>query len=676
MKYQALYRKYRPKAFSDVAGQKHIIRTVKNAIALDKVSHAYLFSGPRGTGKTTTAKLLAKAVNCPSYNGHDACGVCESCQTIASNQSQDIIEIDAASNNGVDEIRDLRDKVKYAPASAKFKVYIIDEVHMLTTGAFNALLKTLEEPPAHVIFVLATTEPHKIPLTIISRCQRFDFKKLSRESIVGRLTQICEAEDIVVADNVLKLIAKISDGGMRDAIGILDQCVAFADEIVKLDDVYELTGVVSINMLESIVYSTIYDQKVECLKLINDFNELGKDVVRLAEDIVLYLRDMILFKHIPNLDDVSGNIYVSDRLSELSGLVDEQVIYQAIDKLSKAINDMRYSSNPKIVLEMAMLSLIEFDRELVKMKPITKTKEVVVPKPAEIIKLETEETPVQTIEESVVETFVDSVSKVDEPSTPKEDEPTNTSFDSFEPKVVVAPQVIVEESNKETLVDKELSVKDFNIEPSLELDNQSPAIEELLIENLKKEEEQEPQEIDAERVRELIRQSDELKARIREIRINNVLALAHKPELEMFKSRWQSIKAYSTDPVFGPIANLIGSSTLTVASAEGILVTFEHLPMAERVMDKIDLVEKLVEIIYNRSVYVVAVTNREWVSIKDEYILKSRRGHKYVVIPQPSMEEVYKIDHEIKTSKVKEEPIIQKALDLDFIDEDILTIED
>jgi len=664
MKYQALYRKYRPTTFKDVAGQTHIIRTVKNAIATDKVSHAYLFSGPRGTGKTTTAKLLAKAVNCEGYDGIDACGVCPSCVAIASNSTPDIIEIDAASNNGVDEIRELRDKVKYAPSNAKFKVYIIDEVHMLSTGAFNALLKTLEEPPSHVIFVLATTEPHKIPLTIISRCQRFDFKKLNRESIEYRLNQICIEEEITVEENVLKLIAKIADGGMRDAIGILDQSVAFAEGSVSLSDVYELTGVVSIEMLEKIVHATIIDDKVACLKLISEFNNLGKDVVRLAEDIVLFFRDMVLYKHLPNIDEVSENVYTSDKLAEIAGMIDEDIIYQAIEKLGQAISDMRYSSNPKIVLEMTMLSLIDFEKPIVQMKPVVKEAPAV-----KAVSIPVTEPTTKPIEEKVEEqtaTIVEDVSET----------PVEPSLEQVTEAPTIEPQQISEEVIKETEGADAVRTDEFdddllNFEEAKVEDIVAPVFNEMPTVD-----EPSVQELDAEKVRELIKRADELRQEVRDVRINNVLALAHKPELELYKSKWHTIKSYSTDPIFGKIANLIGSSNIVVASGDGILITFEHQPMAERVMDKLELVEKLIEIIYSRSAFVVAVTAREWVSIKDDYILKSRRGQKYTVKDMPSLDEIKRIDHEIRTSKVKEDPIIQKALDLDFIDEEILTIED
>ena len=257
MAYKSLYRKYRPTTFDDVSGQTFIIKTLKNAIATNKISHAYLFSGTRGTGKTTIAKIFAKNVNCMNLIDGNACGKCEICTTENTDDIQDIIEIDAASNNGVDEIRELKNKIKLAPVLCKYKVYIIDEVHMLSTGAFNALLKTLEEPPSHVIFILATTEPQKIPITIISRCQRFDFKKLSIIDIKNRLKYIAEKEHINITDDCLDEIAKMSDGAMRDAIGLLDQVSSFNEDSITIDDIYQISGSVPFKKIYELIDSYI-----------------------------------------------------------------------------------------------------------------------------------------------------------------------------------------------------------------------------------------------------------------------------------------------------------------------------------------------------------------------------------------------------------------------------------
>ena len=281
MSYLALYRKYRPVDFNDVYGQEEVVTVLKNAIVTGKISHAYLFCGPRGTGKTTIAKIVARLVNCDNLIDGNPCGKCYNCLNYLN--SNDIVEIDAASNNGVDEIRELRDKVNLVPSNAKYKVYIIDEVHMLTTQAFNALLKTLEEPPSHVIFILATTEPHKIPLTISSRCQKFRFSKISDEKIVDRLKNICDCENISTDDDTLYEIARLSDGGMRDAINILDQLVAYSNGNITIDDVYKVNGSVSYNDLYNLLNNIILNNKIEIINFVDYLNNSGKDIAKFIE---------------------------------------------------------------------------------------------------------------------------------------------------------------------------------------------------------------------------------------------------------------------------------------------------------------------------------------------------------------------------------------------------------
>ncbi|WP_346671140.1 DNA polymerase III subunit gamma/tau [Faecalicoccus acidiformans] len=296
--YQALYRKYRPQTFDEVVGQKHIIQTLKNAIVQDRIAHAYLFCGPRGTGKTSIAKIFAKMLNCEDKE-HAPCGECLNCQMVQNGSHPDIIEIDAASNNGVDEVRDLIDRVKYAPMQGTYKIYIIDEVHMMTTGAFNALLKTIEEPPAHVVFILATTEPNKVIPTIISRCQRFDFNKVSLQDLITRLQIVCRSEKIDIDEEAVYLIAQLSDGGMRDALSILDQCTAFCTSNISIDDVRQIYGVMTTAELGTLFYDLYKGNTEALIRTLNDAEASGMDLKRLTQDMISLLKDSLILDRAP-----------------------------------------------------------------------------------------------------------------------------------------------------------------------------------------------------------------------------------------------------------------------------------------------------------------------------------------------------------------------------------------
>lgn len=296
--YQALYRKYRPQTFDEVVGQKHIIQTLKNAIVQDRIAHAYLFCGPRGTGKTSIAKIFAKMLNCEDKE-HAPCGECLNCQMVQNGSHPDIIEIDAASNNGVDEVRDLIDRVKYAPMQGTYKIYIIDEVHMMTTGAFNALLKTIEEPPAHVVFILATTEPNKVIPTIISRCQRFDFNKVSLQDLITRLQIVCRFEKIDIDEEAVYLIAQLSDGGMRDALSILDQCTAFCTSSISIDDVRQIYGVMTTAELGTLFYDLYKGNTEALIRTLNDAEASGMDLKRLTKDMISLLKDSLILDRAP-----------------------------------------------------------------------------------------------------------------------------------------------------------------------------------------------------------------------------------------------------------------------------------------------------------------------------------------------------------------------------------------
>lgn len=360
MAYQALYRKYRPTNFDEVVGQTHIIQTLKNAIVQNRIAHAYLFCGPRGTGKTSIAKIFAKTLNCT--NSQDApCGVCENCKMAANGSHPDIIEIDAASNNGVDEVRNLIDKVKYAPMQGKYKIYIIDEVHMMTSGAFNALLKTIEEPPAHVIFIFATTEPNKVLPTIISRCQRFDFNKVSMHDIKYRLSVVCKNEGIEIDENGLTLIAQLADGGMRDALSILDQCVAYCSSHIDVNDIRKIYGVVTSEDIGKLFYS-VYKKDVDSfVKDIQKYSDMGMDIKRLTADFIHMLKDSLI------LDYSENSTLVSDMNKEMIRkyfkLAPINFRIKCMEELMDTYNKYTYASNALDYLEASLLKISSYSYE-------------------------------------------------------------------------------------------------------------------------------------------------------------------------------------------------------------------------------------------------------------------------------------------------------------------------
>ena len=366
MSYTALYRKFRPDTFADVKGQDHIVTTLKNQLRANRIGHAYLFTGTRGTGKTTVAKIFARTVNCENPGPEGPCGECRICRAIAAGASMNVIEIDAASNNGVDNIREIVEEVSYSPAEGKYKVYIIDEVHMLSTGAFNALLKTLEEPPSYVIFILATTEVHRLPITILSRCQRYDFKRISIETITGRLQALTEQEEVQAEEKALRYIAKTADGSMRDALSLLDQCIAFhLGHELTYDKVLDVLGAVDTEVFSRLLRNVLERDVKGCVQLLEEIVMQGRELTQFVTDFTWYLRNLMLVQTSDNLEEVidmsTENLA---RLKEESGMADIDRIIRFIRIFSELSGQIRLSAQKRILVEIALIKLCRPEMEV------------------------------------------------------------------------------------------------------------------------------------------------------------------------------------------------------------------------------------------------------------------------------------------------------------------------
>lgn len=361
--YQALYRKYRPKTFDELLGQKHITITLKNQVLNGNIGHAYLFSGTRGTGKTSAAKIFSRAVNCLNPKDGNPCNECDSCKGILDDSIMDVIEMDAASNNSVDDVRDLKEKVIYPPARTKYKVYIIDEVHMLSKGAFNALLKTLEEPPKHLIFILATTEPERLPQTILSRCQRFDFKRITTRDIVENMRSISHELNIKIDDSALKLIARNSDGAMRDALSLLDQCFSFNGDKITYEDATSILGIANKDLINNMVIDIKEKNLEKVLLAIDEIIQNGKDINQFIKDLINYFRDLMIVKTSSNPNEILETENVNS-LREICNNMNLDYILKALNILTNAESQGKWSTQPRIILEMAAVKLVNLDDEL------------------------------------------------------------------------------------------------------------------------------------------------------------------------------------------------------------------------------------------------------------------------------------------------------------------------
>lgn len=359
MSYTALYRKFRPGDFEGVKGQEHITSTLKNQINAERIGHAYLFCGTRGTGKTSVAKIFSRAVNCMNPVNGNPCNQCEVCKSINDGTSMNVIEIDAASNNGVENIRQIVEEVKYSPTEGKYKVYIIDEVHMLSIGAFNALLKTLEEPPSYVIFILATTEVHKIPITILSRCQRYDFKRINVETIASRLQELCDIEKLKAEDKALKYIAKVADGSMRDALSLLDQCSAFyMDKELTYENVLEVLGAVDMEVFSRMLNSVVAGDAVSCIHQLDEMVMLGRDLSQFVADFVWYLRNLMLISTSENAEEiVDASAERLEAMKKEADMISIDTLMRYIRIFSELISQLKYASQKRVLIEVALIKL-------------------------------------------------------------------------------------------------------------------------------------------------------------------------------------------------------------------------------------------------------------------------------------------------------------------------------
>ncbi len=640
MAYKALYRTYRPASFEEIAGQEHITRTFKNALRNNKIAHAYLFSGPRGTGKTSIAKIIAKAVNCEKAPVENPCNECDICRGIDSNMINDVIEIDAASNNGVDEIREIRDKVKYLPGIGKYKVYIIDEVHMLSTGAFNALLKTLEEPPKHVIFILATTEPHKIPATIHSRCQRFDFRGVSVPEMIIRLNTIITEESISISKEAIKVIAESAEGGMRDAISLLDQVVSYTDKKVSVDDVHAIKGTVSNEKLLNIGEAIYLNNSVEAINLLDELVLLGKEAPRLVENLIKFYRDLLIFKN----TQVEGDeqiIFSNKEFISLSEKLSNNMVFYYIEVLNKTQNDMKRTNNAKLYMELALIKMVDRveKQEISFQDEINDLKQEIDNLRLNItsgnIKVETNEPVIEKKEEPIQEKSVQEEKPftfepaIEEPFTEplKDDSPSLFT----EPTVETKPDVVVEKIEEPLVKEtKEELVEEVKPEETAESGNLFDM----------KEEPQKPK-------------VEEEPYKTYDIRVvENVLNNGNREAKIEMNKKWFDIERH-VEPNQMTYAKWITTGRVVATNGKMIIIQYSNASLCNRMM-KPDIKKVVVELLskfYDRELDYLALPAEVWEQKSQEFIKKWKTNREDFInlspIEHPALKEIPKFKKEV-----------------------------
>ena len=598
MSYKALYRSYRPQTFGEVAGQEHIVTTLKNAIKENRISHAYLFAGPRGTGKTTVAKLLAKALNCTGEN--PPCDQCPNCKAITVGEHPDVIEIDAASNNGVDEVRDLIDKVKYAPINGKYKVYIIDEVHMMSTGAFNALLKTLEEPPAHIVFVLATTEPHKILPTIISRCQRFDFKKVENHDIISRLEYVLKSENKKYELSALESVAKLAEGGMRDALSILEQCLAYNNELT-VESVNMVYGLLSMDNKISFIKQLLSKDIKGVLTSLDNMLSGSIDIKRLTFDLVDVLKDIIIYK---NTQDVSILFVLTQQdVDNLAPYILVEEAFEIIDILIEASSHYSQSLDANTYFELAMLKICNRIKEENKLaidnsKAIEQVNILPVKDTAKAIPVveETDSLPEEVIEDEIIEEELNKgVIEYDpeiEESIPEE----------LKAKADDITETVVPEEVAEGTLETVISNSDVSLPVGEDI---SQEIDENIIVN------KSPENIE-------VSFSD----------ILNILVQADRRVLNDIKEKWTVIARYRFNLNTAKFASMLCDGKPVAAAPGGIIVAFEHQPNVNEVNETQNYyqLKNLLKEVLGENYDFIAIKNSLWPDMRSKYIDMNRAG--------------------------------------------------